>query len=250
MDGSQACRCSAGERWAAGSGGGPGGGHLGEAADAEEAVHGAGALVAVHGAQLRPSLGQLPVRVLLVLWAPAQQRAGQAWRFRGGLLRQGRTDGGTYVPGAGRAGSSPCSIDYGNGNCSAGYEWSCTSWLWEVTQHPVHSAQHTARSTQRADKQADSPCRRVGMPTATGRTDVAVQHSGECADRWSSSLDLVLRWPTSRWDGLGVSRKGCRHLQAGRARSGRASALATTRVHVGLCPGKWSIATQRGAAGG
>ena len=41
--------------------------HLREAAHTEQAVHGAGALVAVHGAQLRPPLGQVPVGVLPLL---------------------------------------------------------------------------------------------------------------------------------------------------------------------------------------
>ena len=41
--------------------------HLCEAAHAEEAVHGAGALVTVHSAQLRPPLGQVPVGVLPLL---------------------------------------------------------------------------------------------------------------------------------------------------------------------------------------
>ena len=41
--------------------------HLSEAADSEEALHGAGALISVDGAELRPAQGQVPVAVVAVL---------------------------------------------------------------------------------------------------------------------------------------------------------------------------------------
>lgn len=41
--------------------------HLGEASDPEESLHGSGALVSVHRAQLRPAQGQVSVAVVPVL---------------------------------------------------------------------------------------------------------------------------------------------------------------------------------------